>query len=65
MLYDKVLLEEIQLYMEDQPNGQMIKLLKFKFSVFYNGVFTDTIIRDKESTVETVCQLKKCEVCKK
>ena len=51
------LLSDVQVFEEEQDNGQIIKSIGFKFPVFYNGEFTKTIIRDKEKTVETVVLL--------
>ena len=47
-------LQEIQLYPEQQENGQVLKSMKFKFPVFYNGQMIEEIRWDKENTVETV-----------
>ena len=51
------LLHEVQVFENEQENGQIVKSMSFKFSVYYNGEFTDTIFRDKKETVETVCVL--------
>ena len=48
------LLHEVQVFEKEQENGQIIKSMRFKFPVYYNGEFTDIIIRDKKETVETV-----------
>ena len=50
-------IQEIQLYPEQQENGQVLKSMKFKFPVFYNGQTIEEIRWDKENTVETVCLL--------
>ena len=52
-------IQEIQLYPEQQENGQVLKSMKFKFPVFYNGQTIEEIRWDKENTVETVVQLSK------
>jgi len=51
------LLQEVQLYDKKEAGTQVIKSIKFKFPIFYDGEFTDTIFRDKEVTVETVVLL--------
>jgi site-specific DNA recombinase len=51
------LLHEVQVFEEEQENGQIIKSMRFKFPVYYNGEFTDVIFRDKKETVETVITL--------
>ena len=52
-------IQEIQLYPEQQENGQVLKSMKFKFPVFFNGQTIEEIRWDKENTVETVCLLSK------
>ena len=51
------LLHEVQVFENEQENGQIVKSMSFKFPVYYNGEFTDTIFRDKKETVETVVLL--------
>ncbi|MCR5666443.1 MAG: hypothetical protein K6G01_06390 [Eubacterium sp.] len=50
-------IQEIQLYPEQKENGQVLKSMKFKFPVFYQGQTIEEIRWDKENTVETVCLL--------
>ena len=50
-------IQEIQLYPEQLENGQVLKSMKFKFPVFYQGQTIEEIRWDKENTVETVCLL--------
>jgi len=57
-------IQEIQLYPEQQENGQVLKSMKFKFPVFYNGQTIEEIRWDKENTVETVVQLSKGNINK-
>lgn len=45
-------IQEIQLYPEQQENGQVLKSMKFKFPVFYNGQTIEEIRWDKENTVD-------------
>ena len=51
------MLHEVQIFEEEQEKGQIIKSIKFKFPVYYNGEFTDIIFRDKKETVEMVVLL--------
>lgn len=53
------LFTDIQIYEDEPDKGQIIKLIGFKFSVFYDGEFTKRIVRDKEKTVENVILLKR------
>ena len=55
------LLHEVQVFENEQENGQIVKSMSFKFPVYYNGEFTDTIFRDKKETVESVCLLSKVQ----
>ena len=52
-------IQEIQLYPEQQENGQVLKSMKFKFPVFYNGQTIEEIRWDKENTVECVSLLQR------
>ena len=52
-------IQEIQLYPEQQENGQVLKSMKFKFPVFFNGQTIEEIRWDKENTVETCCLLER------
>ncbi|MBR3039792.1 MAG: hypothetical protein IKI20_03935, partial [Lachnospiraceae bacterium] len=52
-------IQEIQLYPEQQENGQVLKSMKFKFPVFYNGQTIEEIRWDKENTVETCVLLER------
>ena len=49
--------EEVQLYEEQQESGQILKKIRFKFGVYYNGQDIEAIGWDKDGTVETVCLL--------
>lgn len=55
------LLQEVQLYDKKEAGTQVIKSIKFKFPIFYDGEFTDTIFRDKEVTVECVVLMSRKE----
>lgn len=49
--------ERIDLFEEEQENGRLLKHIKFKFPVFYNGEYVDEIGLEKNSDIETVCLL--------
>ena len=51
--------DSIQIYPEQQEDGRILKSIRFKFPVFYNGMAVEEIRWDKENTVETVCLLGK------
>ncbi|MBR0171444.1 MAG: hypothetical protein IJQ21_01485 [Lachnospiraceae bacterium] len=42
-------------------NGQVLKSMKFKFPVFYNGQTIEGIRWDKENTVETVVLMSRAD----
>lgn len=44
-------IKEVNLYEQEQPNGQIIKHIKFKFPVLYNGKDITDISWDDESSV--------------
>ena len=50
-------IDEIQIYEQPTEKGQVLRYIKFKFPVFYNGSEVQELSWDKESTVETVCVL--------
>ncbi|MCQ4794180.1 recombinase family protein [Anaerofustis stercorihominis] len=51
--------EEIQIYEEAQSSGQILKSIKFKFPVFYDGRETSFISWDRIKSTETVVLLTK------
>lgn len=50
-------IDEVWLYEKQQESGQILRKIRFKFPVFYNGQDTDEIGWDKNGSVETVCLL--------
>lgn len=48
------LIEEVQIYEQPLETGQFLKLIKFKFPIFYNGQDTTEISLTSETNVETV-----------
>lgn len=51
--------KEVWLYEEQQESGQILKRIKFRFPVFYNGQDTDEIGWDKNGDNETIVLLSK------
>ena len=52
------LIESIDIFKEEQPNGRLLKCINFKFPVFYDGDENVTHIRwDSDTTVECVVSL--------
>lgn len=45
---------EVEIWPERQKNGQILKSIRFRFPVYYQGQMTDQIFPNKETTVETV-----------
>jgi site-specific DNA recombinase len=50
-------IERIELYEMKQPSGQILKKIRFRFPIFFNGEEIDEISWDNDNTVETVCCL--------
>ncbi|MFT9057726.1 MAG: recombinase zinc beta ribbon domain-containing protein, partial [Ethanoligenens sp.] len=44
--------ESIDIYEQEQPDGRFLKHIKFRFPVFFDGVKTQELCWDNESTVE-------------
>lgn len=55
----KSFIDEIQIYEEPTEKGQILKHIKFKFPVFYEGNEVQGLSWDRESTVETAALLSK------
>lgn len=51
--------ESIDIYEQEQPDGRFLKHIKFRFPVFFDGVETQELCWDNESTVESVCLLQR------
>ena len=49
----KSFVEQVDLYEEEQLDGRFLKHIKFRFPVFYDGIETEELCWDNESTVET------------
>ena len=53
-----LIIESIEIFKEEQPDGRLLKCINFKFPVFYDGDENVThICWDSETTVETVVLL--------
>ncbi len=48
----KSFVEEVHLYEKEQEDGRFLKHIKFKFPIFFNGMETEELDWDNESTVE-------------
>ena len=55
----KSFLEEVQIFEEEQEDGRILKRLKFRFPVFFDGQEISGFDWDNENAVETVCLLSK------
>ena len=53
----QVFIEAVHIYPEEQPNGQILKRIDFKFPVSYEGEDVSSLSWDKDGHVETVCLL--------
>lgn len=51
--------ESVDIYEQEQPDGRFLKHIKFRFPVFFDGVETQELCWDNESTVETVVLMEK------
>lgn len=49
--------ERIEIYEEKQTSGQVLKKIRFRFPIYFNGEEIDEISWDNDATVETVCLL--------
>ena len=47
----------VEIFDDEQPNGQILKHIQFAFPVFYNGEEVQGLCWDSDTTVETVCLL--------
>lgn len=51
--------ERVDLYEKEQEDGRFLKHIKFRFPVFYDGIETEELCWDNESTVECIALLQK------
>ncbi|MEY8393157.1 recombinase family protein [Lachnospiraceae bacterium 45-W7] len=49
----------VYIYEEEQESGQFLRKIDFKFPVFYDGEFIDSISWDKNEHVETIVSIQK------
>lgn len=52
----KRFLTDVNIYEKKQEDGRILRSLKFRFPVFFNGQEIYESDWDNESTVETICQ---------
>ena len=53
--------ERIEIYEEKQTSGQVLKKIRFRFPIYFNGEEIDEISWDNDATVETVCLMSRVE----
>ena len=58
----KTFIERVEIFPEEQPDGRLLKAIKFNFPIFYDDKIVDGLSWDKEGHVETVVLLSKGEV---
>lgn len=56
--------ERIEIYEEKQTSGQVLKKIRFRFPIYFNGEEIDEISWDNDATVETVYLLSKLHEAK-
>lgn len=52
--------EKVEIYPEEQEDGRILKSIKFRFPVFFNGSEVNEISWDNRSTVEAVIMMTYC-----
>ena len=52
-----LLVERVDLYEEEQPDGRFLKHIKFRFPIFYDDKEIEEISLDNETTLECVVRL--------
>ena len=50
-------IEQVNIFEEEQPDGRILKHIKFRFPVYFNGKEIQELSWDNETTVETVVSL--------
>ena len=50
-------IERVDIYEQEQPDGRILKHIKFRFPVYFNGKEIEELSWDNETTVETVVKL--------
>ena len=53
--------ERIEIYEEKQTSGQVLKKIRFRFPIYFNGEEIDEISWDNDATVETVVLMSRVE----
>lgn len=57
-------LEKVEIYPQEQENGQILKSLKFRFPIYFNGSEAFGVSWDNETTVECVIEIQKVQSSK-
>ncbi|MDD7738841.1 MAG: recombinase family protein, partial [Lachnospiraceae bacterium] len=55
-------IERVDIYEQEQPDGRILKHIRFRFPVYFNGKEIEELSWDDETTVETVVLLSKGEI---
>jgi len=53
-------LEKVEIYPQEQENGQILKSLKFRFPIYFNGSEAFGVSWDNETTVESIILMTYC-----
>ena len=61
-IFMKSFLSEVNIYEEEQADGRILRSLKFRFPVFFNGKEIYELDWDNESTVETVVSMYRYDI---
>lgn len=51
--------ERVELFPEKQPDGRILKRIKFRFSAYFGGAEVDGMCWDNETTAESVVLLER------
>ena len=52
-------IEQVDIFEEEQPDGRILKHIKFRFPVYFNGKEIQELSWDNETTVETIVLIQK------
>ena len=53
--------ESVEIYESELPDGRVLKRIRFRFPVYFNGNEVQEISWDEGTTVETICLLREAE----
>ena len=54
--------EQVDIYEQEQPDGRLLKHIKFRFPVYFGDRETKELCWENESTVETIVSLNKTAI---